>query len=105
MNGTTDPVIDIAQASAELGGRTVLRGLDLDLGGAASDDPLAAARAALRLIHESRVELSNAEEKQINRFLRRFPEVPLTHVPSTRGGVTSLADLRGLARTILPALD
>lgn len=29
MNGTTDPVIDIAQASAELGGRTVLRGLDL----------------------------------------------------------------------------
>lgn len=83
----------------------VLRGLDLDLGGAASDDPLAAARAALRLIHESRVELSNAEEKQINRFLRRFPEVPLTHVPSTRGGVTSLADLRGLARTILPALD
>lgn len=81
-----------------------LRGLDLDLGGA-SDDPLAAARAALRLIHESRVGLANAEEKQINRFLRRFPEVPLTHVPSTRGGVTSLADLRGLARTILPALD
>ncbi|MFC3849322.1 ArsA family ATPase [Corynebacterium hansenii] len=61
--------------------------------------------AAMRLIHESRVALAGAEEKQIKRFVRRFPDVPLTHVPSTRGGVTSLADLRGLAERILPALD
>lgn len=63
------------------------------------------AMAAMRRIHESRVELATAEEKQIKRFVRRFPDVPLTHVPSTRGGVTSLGDLRRLAGRILPALS
>ncbi|MDY0113266.1 MAG: hypothetical protein RBS21_03215, partial [Corynebacterium sp.] len=62
------------------------------------------AAAAMRLIHESRIELATAEEKQIKRFVRRFPGVPLTHVPSARGGVTSLGDLRRLAERILPAL-
>ncbi|MFD5868289.1 ArsA family ATPase [Corynebacterium sp. NPDC060344] len=77
-------------------------------GGAGNEDgadPLAEVRAAMRLIHESRVELATAEEKQIKRFTKRFPGVPLTHVPSARGGVTSLGDLRQLAQRILPALD
>lgn len=75
---------------------------DDNVGGAEAVDD---AVAAMRLIHESRVALAGAEEKQIKRFVRRFPDVPLTHVPSTRGGVTSLSDLRGLAERILPALD
>ena len=91
-----------------------LRGRELDWGdGDGADveggaDGAAAgadgAAAAMRLIHESRIELATAEEKQIKRFVRRFPGVPLTHVPSARGGVTSLGDLRRLAERILPAL-
>lgn len=71
----------------------------------AAEAPAPDAMAAMRRIHESRVELAAAEEKQINRFVRRFPDAPLTHVPSMRGGLTSIDDLRTLAKRILPALD
>ncbi len=71
----------------------------------AAEAPTPGAMAAMRRIHESRVELAAAEEKQINRFVRRFPDAPLTHVPSMSGGVTSIDDLRTLAKRILPALD
>ncbi|MFO6505046.1 ArsA family ATPase [Corynebacterium freneyi] len=71
----------------------------------AAEAPAPGAMAAMRRIHESRVELAAAEEKQINRFVRRFPDAPLTHVPSMSGGVTSIDDLRTLAKRILPALD
>lgn len=70
----------------------------------AAEAPAPGAMAAMRRIHESRVELAAAEEKQINRFVRRFPDAPLTHVPSMSGGVTSIDDLRTLAKRILPAL-
>lgn len=73
--------------------------------GGAADAPTPGAMAAMRRIHESRVALAAAEEKQINRFVRRFPDAPLTHVPSMSGGVTSIDDLRTLAKRILPALD
>lgn len=73
--------------------------------GGAADVPTPGAMAAMRRIHESRVALAAAEEKQINRFVRRFPDAPLTHVPSMSGGVTSIDDLRTLAKRILPALD
>lgn len=84
-----------------------LRGRELNWGDAAGGgvESGAGAMAAMRRIHESRVELAAAEEKQINRFARRFPDAPLTHVPSMSGGVTSIDDLRTLAKRILPALD
>lgn len=85
-----------------------LRGRELNWGDAAgggAEAPTPGAMAAMRRIHESRVELAAAEEKQINRFVRRFPDAPLTHVPSMSGGVTSIDDLRTLAKRILPALD
>lgn len=71
----------------------------------AAEAPTPDVMAAMRRIHESRVELAAAEEKQINRFVRRFPDAPLTHVPSMSGGLTSIDDLRTLANRILPALD
>lgn len=71
----------------------------------AAEAPAPDTMAAMRRIHESRVELAAAEEKQINRFVRRFPDAPLAHVPSMRGGLTSIDDLRTLAKRILPALD
>ena len=81
-------------------------GTEAGPGGAAeAEAPTPGAMAAMRRIHESRVELAAAEEKQINRFVRRFPDAPLTHVPSMSGGVTSTDDLRTLAKRILPALD
>ncbi len=61
--------------------------------------------AALRRVHEARVELAAAEDRQIARFIRRAPGAKVTRVPSSRGGVTSLDDLRELATQIAPALD
>ncbi|WP_448851739.1 ArsA family ATPase [Corynebacterium sp. 335C] len=61
-------------------------------------DPDAAA------VHRSRVELAEAEEKQICRFARRVPGVPVTRVPSLRGGVDGVGDLRRMAALVLPAL-
>lgn len=61
--------------------------------------------AALRLVHESREKLAAAEERQIGRFRKRCPDARITKVPSARGGVATLDDLRELSGRILPALD
>lgn len=80
-----------------------LRGRELDWATAGSRDD--ARLSALKLIHDSRVELAAAEDKQVARFTRRVPDVPVIHVPSARGGVSDLADLRMMAEGILPAID
>lgn len=72
---------------------------DVSSAALASADPDAAA------VHRSRVELAEAEEKQIARFVRRVPGVPVTRVPSLRGGVAGVRELREMAALVLPALD
>lgn len=91
-----------AGAETEVGPDSAAEALEAD---SAAEAPTPDVMAAMRRIHESRVELAAAEEKQINRFVRRFPDAPLTHVPSMSGGLTSIDDLRTLANRILPALD
>lgn len=71
---------------------------DVDCDRLAGADPDAAA------VHRARVKLAVAEDKQVARFSRRLPAVPVRLVPSMRGGVNDTADLRRLSAQVMPAL-
>ncbi|MBV7294472.1 AAA family ATPase [Corynebacterium sp. TAE3-ERU12] len=62
------------------------------------------ALAALLAVHRFRVVLARAEQKQLSRFRRWLPKLPITTVPAVRGGIGCTDDLRDVAAAALPAI-